>query len=256
MERPRGRNSGVAAAAALLLALAQNAPGQPAPTAAGAMSLVAAPVRLDIAATAKAEVLTLTNPGAQRGDVQVRALAWSQRDGEDSYQPTDAIIVSPPRFSLAPGASQTVRIYRRDPAPAAELSYRIAVDQLPAAGAPVAAGVQLPIRLMIPLFVAGAQPASTDLRWQARRSGDGVQLELANQGNRHVRISSLGLAPARADTAQTPPVPRLIYLLPGTRRSLQLPRPDWLDQRVRALRIHGDSDAGPIDARVDLLDAP
>lgn len=74
MERPRGRNSGVAAAAALLLALAQNAPGQPAPTAAGAMSLVAAPVRLDIAATAKAEVLTLTNPGAQRGDVQVRAL--------------------------------------------------------------------------------------------------------------------------------------------------------------------------------------
>lgn len=247
--------SGLAGAGVLLLALAQAAASQPGPAAPGAMSLVAAPVRLDIAATAKAEVLTLTNPGTQPGEVQVRALAWSQRDGEDSYQATDAITLSPPRFNLAPGASQTVRIYRRDPAPATELSYRIAVDQLSAAGsAPVAGGVQLPIRLMIPLFVAGTQAATTTLHWQAQRSGDSIRLELANQGNRHVRISSLGLA--LADAAPSPPAPQLIYLLPGTRRSLLLPRPDGLERHARTLRVHGHSDAGAIDARVDLLDAP
>jgi fimbrial chaperone protein len=223
-----------------------------APGLASAAGLAIAPVRLDIAADAHAEVLTVSSQDSAPLEVQVRALAWSQQGTQDSYAPGDDIIVSPPRFTLAAGAQQLVRVYRRGEAPAQERSFRVFIDQLPDAAAP--GTVQLPLRLVVPLFVAGTESAQASLQWRAARSDDGLRLEIANRGNVHVRIASLALAPA--DAAPAAPQPQLVYVLPGATRALSLPRPDWLKGAAMRLRVSGDSDAGPIDARVDLPGLP
>lgn len=217
-----------------------------------AEGIAAAPVRLDIAADAKADVLTLTNRSDAAGDVQVRALRWTQPGADDAYAPTDDVTVSPPRFTLAPGAQQVVRVYRRTPAPPAEQAYRVFIDRIPGDDA-TPGTVRLPIRLVIPLFVAGLAPGKTDLDWHATRRGDTVELDIVNRGDRHVRISRLALAPPDGATAGDGA--QLIYVLPGARRAVTLARPAWLADAATTVRLVGDSDAGPIDARVALAGA-
>ena len=242
---PRGIHGGRLAAAAVLLAFA---------AVVQADGVAVAPVRLDLASTARAEVLSVTNRGSMPSDVQVRVLRWSQPGNDDSYAASDDIVASPPRFVLAPGAEQTVRVYRRIAVPESERSYRVFIDQLPQ-GESAPGSVRLPIRMVIPLFVAGSQPGEAALSWTAARAGEQIRLHVHNSGAQHVRIDGLALAPA--DASATPvPVATLLYVLPGASREVVLARPLWLNPSARSLRLVGDSDAGGIDARVDLVDAP
>ncbi|TDR41553.1 fimbrial chaperone protein [Tahibacter aquaticus] len=241
----RGICRGRRAAAALLLAFA---------AAVQADGIAVAPVRLDLASTAKAEVLSVTNHGSTPSDVQVRVLRWSQSGNDDSYAASDDMAASPPRFLLAPGAEQTVRIYRRIAVAESELSYRIFIDQLPQ-GVAEPGVVRLPIRLVIPLFVAGSRPGEPVLDWTALRDGEQIRLRAHNRGTQHVRIASLALSPADAGTAAAAQA-TLLYVLPGASREIVLARPLWLNPATRSLRVAGDSDAGGIDARVELVDVP
>lgn len=221
--------------------------------AARADGVAVAPIRIDLAAAAKAEVLTVSNRGSEPAEVQVRVLRWSQDGNDDRHVPSDEVLVSPPRFDLAAGAEQVVRVYRRIAPPRTEQSYRVFIDQLPQ-GETVPGSVRLPIRLVIPLFVGGTQESGPDLRWSAQRRGEGIVLRVDNRGDRHVRIAGLALA---APAAVAPaPQPTLLYVLSGAQREIVLPRPPGLDTATRQLRLVGDSDAGGIDARVDLLGDP
>lgn len=222
-------------------------------TAAVADGIAVAPIRIDLAAAAKAEVLSVSHRGGEPVDVQVRVLRWSQPGNEDAHSPSDEVTVSPPRFALAAGAEQVVRVYRRSAAPRTEQSYRLIVDQLPQ-GEAVPGSVRLPIRLVIPLFVGGTQESGPDLHWSAMRSGAQLLLRVDNRGDRHVRIAALALAGAATQAPAAQPV--LLYVLPGARREIALPWPVGVDIAARQLRLVGDSDAGGIDARVDLLGDP
>lgn len=244
MRRLASVGRGFAAAAGLVLAFV---------TAAVADGIAVAPIRIDLAAAAKAEVLTVSNRGGEPAEVQVRVLRWSQERNDDQHAASDDVTVSPPRFVLAGGAEQVVRIYRRVAAPPTEQSYRLFVDQLPQ-GEAIPGSVRLPIRLVIPLFVGGTRESGPDLRWSAQRSGERILLHVDNRGDRHVRIAALALAaPAAAAPAAQP---ALLYVLPGARREIALPSPPGVDAATRQLRLVGDSDAGGIDARVDLLGDP
>lgn len=221
--------------------------------AAWADGIAVAPIRIDLAAAAKAEVLTVSNRGSEPADVQVRVLRWSQAGDEDEHVPSDAVLVSPPRFALAGGAEQVVRVYRHGAAPPSEQSYRIFIDQLPQ-GEAAPGSVRLPIRLVIPLFLGGTQESAPELQWSAQRRDGRIVLRVHNRGGRHVRIAALGLAAAEAAAATAQPA--LLYVLPGARREMALPLPPGLNAATRQLRVVGDSDAGGIDARVDLLGDP
>jgi len=220
--------------------------------AAYAQGLAVAPVRLDVARGARAEVLTVTSHGDEPADVQVRVLRWTQDDSDDRLQPTDDVTVSPSRFALPGRAEQVVRVYRRNEADG-ERSYRVVIDQLPTGEAP-AGTVRLPLRLVIPLFVEGRNAdGHADLDWQARRGSDTLTLRLHNRGERHLRISRLAFA---GDGGAQDSHDVLVYLLPGARREVRLPRPSWLTSAATSVHVLGDSDAGALDARLDLVGDP
>ena len=83
------------AASAVLLLLA----GPPA----RAQALSVLPVNIFFLPGQKASSLTVTNMGTSETAIQIRAYAWSQKDGDDQLTDTDAVVLSPPLASIAPG---------------------------------------------------------------------------------------------------------------------------------------------------------
>jgi fimbrial chaperone protein len=180
--------------AALLLALAS------APAAARAGELSVSPILVELSARTPTALLKLRNEGARPVRLQVHTHAWSQdARGEMALPTTQEVVAYPPLLELAPGASRNVRIGTTATAGPAERSFRLIVEELPAAQ-PDAAGAAVHVltRLSIPVFVAPVAPqAKAEL--SAAREGRRVRFTLRNTGTVRVRPSSIRAALRGAD---------------------------------------------------------
>jgi fimbrial chaperone protein len=226
----------------LLLALAAG-------HAAVAGSFGIAPTRVELAAGHRIDVLTVHNQDVGPVQVQVRAFAWSQHDGNDQYEETHEVLVAPPVFELPPQAEQIVRLaLRRDPDPARELSYRVVLQEVPQALPAGTSGLKVAVRLAIPVFVAPPQPVHAELVWRAHRLADGrLQIEAANRGGAHVQINQFDLE--LGDAVAPLPVRIVQYVLPGSEVSwIVTPRVSVSPEA--GLQVHGSSDQGAFTAPV------
>jgi fimbrial chaperone protein len=104
--------------------------------------------------------------------------------------------------SIAPGATQVVRIMVRAAPQGQEASYRILLDQIPPAAAP--GNVHIALRLSIPVFAEPATHAAPHLQWTLRAEGREAVLVAVNDGSRHetVRDIALGTGDGRALTVE------------------------------------------------------
>jgi fimbrial chaperone protein len=95
-------------------------------------------------------------------------------------------------FTLPPGGQQLVRVaLRRAPDPDRELAYRLIVQEVPQAAAPQFTGLQVALRLSVPVFVAPAQSATRPaaMTWTAQQDTHGTLTVIArNDGPAHERI--------------------------------------------------------------------
>ncbi len=83
---------------------------------AAGQALTVLPVHVQIPQGQKAATLSVTNAGSAETSIQIRAYAWSQPNGDDQLTSTDAVVVSPPIATIAPGATQIIRlVLRRTP---------------------------------------------------------------------------------------------------------------------------------------------
>lgn len=216
---------------------------------AGAQGLGVAPIRLDLAVGERATVLQVSNTADEAVEVQVRAMAWSQADDADRYAGSDEIIVSPPRLTIPAHDQRVVRFYLADEAPRAhERAFRVHVDQLPKTSADGPSAVQLPLRLLVPFFVAGSAPTPPAMTWTVRPEGEQLRLVVRNDGGTHVRISALALGDDAAS-----PTSVLLYALAGAERSLVVPRPAGWPTTASEVAIRVDSDAGAWRGRATIL---
>jgi fimbrial chaperone protein len=169
---------------------------QAAPARAAVISV--SPVILEFAPGQKALTTTISNPGDQTIQVQVRLVRWSSAGDGETYTPTRDIGFSPPMFELKPSERQVVRMVLRTPRlPDRELAYRLIVDQLPD---PEARGVQMPVRMVMPVFVAPDAKGRGRLTWTATADGSGAVLTAHNTGPRRVKIVDLNFTPAGGAT--------------------------------------------------------
>jgi fimbrial chaperone protein len=154
-----------------------------------AASFTATPVRLTLPAAASSTSLSLQNVADQPVLVQAEVMAWSQRDGEDVLRPTEDLVVSPPIFTVAPGASQIVRIgLLQRPQSEREITYRVFLQEVPQPPPPGEQGISVALRLGLPVFVLPKGGASPQLSWTARREGGEVRVAVSNTGNGHAQI--------------------------------------------------------------------
>lgn len=207
------------------------------------------PVRVTLTPAHPTAALTVRNAGDAPMVVQLRPTAWAQRNGQDAYAPTRELLATPPIFTLAPGATQVVRVgLRRAPDPRRELTYRLYLQEVPGpvSGTARGHGLRVLLRLGVPVFVAppGAAP---QLEWRAERRADGVRLTFANAGNAHVQIADLAVATAKDDKPLFAR-PLGAYVLAGESRywdfAMADPPSAGTPLRLKARTDAGESDVG------------
>jgi fimbrial chaperone protein len=216
---------------------------------AAASTFTIAPIRVELGAAHHAAALTLTNVEDQPVVVEVRAVAWSQRDGEESLEDTHDLLVSPAVLQIPGNGSQIVRVALRGAASADhELAYRLLFDEVPQAAPAGFNGLRMSLRLSVPAFVAPAHgQASANVTWELRPMADG-QFEVAafNQGSAHLQVVDFDV---QAGTATPLHAKISKYVLPGSRMTWQLKTDDataWQGPVV----VRGHSDQGEFTAPV------
>lgn len=193
------------------------------------------PVRLELPAERAQGVLTVHNPTAAPLLIQAEVFDWQQADGSDVLTPTRNVLVNPPIFEIAPGASQLVRVgLRPDAKPIAgrESSYRVWLSQLPRANDAPGNGVKILFRLNLPLFVAARDARPAEAVWRH----DADALRLTNLGTRHLALREVVLTREDGTTLKLPHR----TVLAGADAHWPLP-PDWRDAAfaVKALAADG-----------------
>jgi fimbrial chaperone protein len=159
-------------------------------------------------------------------------------------------------FTVPGNGSQLIRVALRVPADAQrELSYRVILTEVPQRASPDFTGLNVALRLSLPVFVAPVAAAKPLLEWSATRSADGtISLTARNAGNAHARILTFSAAPATGSaSAMTQDV--AAYLLPGQARTWTLDNKqngtasstDW-----NRLRVKGTSEAGDFEVETSL----
>ncbi len=173
-----------------------------------AQSLRVVPVNIQMAPGQRAASLTITNTSTAETSFQVRAFNWSQaQDGHESLTPSDEVLASPPISTIAPGATQLVRLIIRKPAEARESTYRIVIDQIPTAAG--SGTVRIALRLLIPVFALPSTRVFADVTFHVERGANGSTLVATNAGTRHETMRDLVLTtvdgrPIAVSTAASP----------------------------------------------------
>lgn len=232
---------------ALCIALALGA----APARAGSFQVN--PIRIEIAKGATTAALVVRNDGDDAIVIQSSLVGWTQENGQDVYAPTSEALVTPPVMTVPAGAEQIVRVgLRRALDPQRELTYRLYLQEVPPPPKPGFTGLQVALRVGVPVFVAPLAPPVRRLEWTAHVGADGA-LELAaqNTGNTHVQVTDFELD---LPGAESPLVHEstLSYVLAGQRRLWTLSAPAERVKPAREFRLKAYTDAGEIDTAVNI----
>lgn len=220
---------------------------------AGAQSLAVLPVNVLLPPRQSATSLTVTNQGNNETAIQIRVYAWSQKDGEDKLTVSDAVVVSPPLASIAPGATQVVRLILRKPPQGQEATYRILVDQIPP---PVEPGiVHVVLRLSMPIFAQPTTRALPHVQFHIECNTGQVYLVGINDGFRHEAIRDIILLTSdgsklKADSGVSP------YILAGSTRRWHIAAQSFHPLPSETLRLTAHADAGAIDQQVRVVAKP
>jgi len=146
-----------------------------------------APLRIEIDAAKPAATVMLTNTSERAVPVQTRLFAWSQDGGEDKFQPSNALTISPSIINIPAGATQIVRLLRNGAASPGEKRFRLTVDQLPDPTMAQSGQAEARIRFTLPVFLDRDKAAPAQLTWRVGPD----RVEVANAGGSTSRIVSI-----------------------------------------------------------------
>jgi len=212
------------------------------------------PIRIELSPQQQSAVLTIKNDSDQPASIQVQVVSWSQVDGKDVYTPTRELLVAPPIVTIAARSEQVLRAALRRQADAtSELSYRIYLQELLPPPAPGFRGLQVALRIGLPVFVQPQQgKAAPKMIWAASRMpGGGVKVELQNQGNAHVQVSDFALYLSGSDKSIAREASST-YVLAGQTRVWLLKTDLTRNTSGGSLRLKASTDAGDVDAELPL----
>lgn len=217
-------------------------------------SLQISPVRISLTVEKPIAVMTLQNNSDTTSVIQIETVSWQQSMGEDIYTPTREILVTPPIFSVPPGATQIVRVgLQRHSDTSSELAYRLFLQEVPSA-INKEGQVKVVLRFGIPIFVSSRDIIhKKPLEWRAViTSNNALDIEALNPGNAHVQISKFSLIDT-SDPGLIAEHSGMEYLLPNQKRF-------WTIRTIKALsvgtrvKIIAQTDAGEMNAETVLME--
>ncbi len=221
--------------------------------AARAQSLAVLPVNVFLAPGQNATSLTVTNRGDKETSIQIRSFLWGQKGDDDELTPSNEIVLSPPLATIAPGASQLVRLILRKPAQIGESTYRILIDQIPPPAEPGV--VHVVLRLSIPVFALPTTRTNANVQFHLERDGDKVNLVGVNNGLRHEVFRDIVLT---SGDGQEFKVGQRVspYILPGATRRWPIAQTGLPLPQSGELRLALHADSGFVERQVRFASAP
>jgi fimbrial chaperone protein len=213
-------------------------------------SIAVNPVRVTLSATQTTGALVVRNSGTEPSVVQLQIVSWSQQDGKDVHVPTKDLLGTPPIFTVPAGGSQTVRVgLRQRTAAHTEGSYRLILQEVPPPPKPEFRGLQVALRLSVPIFVAPAATPSSTLAWQANLTSQGdLKIAADNTGNTHVQVLRFKLSSGNTELSPSARA-EAAYVLPGQHREWNM-RLTSVPAAGSTVRVEAQTDAGEMQADV------
>jgi len=204
------------------------------------------PMRVELSAAAPTAIVTVSNTGDAPITIQVQPHTWSQPGGKDVYEESRGFIVSPPIFTIAPGAAQVVRIALRGKPPASiEQAFRLIFREVPPTEETAAdrALFRIALNMNIPMFVAPTGgPAAPKPAYSVEESfGAAWRVKIVNDGTANLRLAGLTVRQGAEKLAEQD----VFVVLPGATRYIALPKE--LVKPGSPLRVEAQSNGGPVD---------
>jgi fimbrial chaperone protein len=223
------------------------------PAVAGTFSI--SPIRVELTAQQRTEALTVRNESDDKQVVvQAQVFEWSQRDGQETLTETRDVIVTPPVFSMAANAQQIVRVaVRRSADTKRELTYRLILQEVPPEAPKNFTGLQVALRLSLPIFIAPLNKSAPNLLWDSKWQPDGsLQVTARNQGDMHAQVVDFTVEAKGSTASMKNSVVK--YVLPGATTTWTLQPPADVQQsttlKQSALVLRGASDNGAISVEL------
>lgn len=211
------------------------------------------PILVNLSTTNATAALEVVNNGDEAVVIQSEVKTWKQENGASAYQPTTDILATPPIFTVPAHGKQIVRMgMRRTVDPKMELSYRLFLQEVPPPPKPDFKGVQIRLRLGVPVYITPAIAAQPVPKWSATQDADGlIKLTLVNEGNAHLQISDFVLkVPGNANPLVKQEIS--FSLLAGSSQSWILkPDPKVLINDGH-IQVQAFSTVGRFDAEIEL----
>lgn len=228
------------------------------PAAAGEFSVN--PIRLELGAAVRSGVIGVKNDGQDKLSFQLSAMEWTQDgSGKDQYADTRDLIFFPKIMTVEPGQEGVIRVGARNAAVPTEKTYRLFIEELPAAAkSPEVRGVQINvlIRFGAPIFVGplkvhdgleieGLSLAKGTLAFSARNTGNrhqivqGIQLKGADAGGKEVYALTI------ADR----------YLLAGTNKPYSASIAADQCSKLASLEVELNTDKAKLTRKLDVTPA-
>ena len=204
---------------AVAVALLAGALGVAPQAVAGSVEL--SPITLQMVGKERTTTLRVRNTEAQPITLQLRAVDWTQANGEDAYAPSQTLAVSPPVFTLKPGETQTVRVVIEGvDTIKTEKAYRLILDQIPESHLKGDTGVVVPIRVLLPVFLTPSAASRPNIAWKLNASPTGGALTASNTGDARERLVGLKITSGATEIASEQGLSG--YVLAGSSRTWPL----------------------------------
>lgn len=172
---------------------------------AGAFSID--PVRISLSEDKPSAVMRVENLSATSMTLQLQVMSWTQSDHCDQLTHSWDLLATPQVFRLKAGQVQVVRVALLRPVDQRrELAYRLLLDEVPPPPASDFRGLQMALRISMPVFVAPREAAAPALGVRLIERDGQQLLALANRGLAHLQLNSFQLqknAPALIPVADT-----------------------------------------------------
>jgi fimbrial chaperone protein len=221
----------------LCFGMAENAP---------AASFNVNPIGFDLSTERSAGVLQIRNTGDEPVRIQVQAVDWSTDGRKEVLTDTDALLLNPPIFMIAPGQMQFLRFGLRHPENSpSEKSYRLLIDEVPPSE-PQRPGLKTLLRVSIPVFIS-PKIKQEKISWLFKREAGALLLVAANEGNVHSKINRIRLS--NADDKEVLQISTPAYVLPGQHKEWSLANGKI---SAGAVQLHIQTDKGEIEEHLTL----
>lgn len=212
------------------------------------------PVRVELSQKQQTSAITIRNISPESTTIQLKAVAWTQAEGKDVFKPTKELLISPPIVTIPANGEQIIRVaLRKKSVGMNELTYRINLQELPARPTPGFTGLQVALRIGVPVFVKPQKGKGLPQgAWVIAQMPDArLKVGVQNHSNEHLQISDISLF-VPGSTQAIAVESGSSYVLAGQAREWVLKSNSNESISGGRIQLKANTDAGDVDTELAL----